>query len=41
VRERVHVVQRREIELERGRAVDAATAAVAHRGPFDGSLLMS
>jgi len=40
-RERMHVVQRRQIELERDRTVDASTSAVTHRGPFDGSLLMS
>jgi len=41
VRERVHVVQRREIELEPDRAVDAAATAVTHSGSFDGSFLMS
>jgi hypothetical protein len=37
----MHVVQRRQIELEPDRTVDASMSAVAHRGPFDGSLLMS
>ena len=40
-RERMYVVQRRQIELEPNRTVDAATSAVAHGGSFDGSLLMS
>jgi hypothetical protein len=41
VRERMNVVQRRKIEFERGGAIDAATPAVAHGGPFDCSLQMS
>ena len=41
VRQRMHVVQRGEIELEPSRAVDAATTAVSHGGSFDGSFLMS
>src|SRR5262245_58570582 len=41
VRQRLHVVERSEIELEPGGAIDAAPAAVAHRSAFDGSFLMS
>jgi hypothetical protein len=41
VRERVHMIQRREIELELRRAIDAATTTVAHRGVLDSSLLIS
>jgi hypothetical protein len=40
VRERMYMIQRREIEFEPDRAVDAATTAVAHSGSFDGSFLM-
>jgi hypothetical protein len=36
----MHVIERREIELERGGAVDTATSAVAHRGALDRSLLV-
>lgn len=39
VRERVHVIERREIELQCGSAIDASAAAVAHRGVFDRSFL--
>src|SRR5262245_53940126 len=41
MRQRLHVVERSEIELEPGGAVDTAPAAVAHRSAFDGSFLMS
>jgi hypothetical protein len=41
VRERLNVIERSEIELEPGGAVDTAPATVAHRGAFDGSFLMS
>src|SRR5215468_1118755 len=41
MRQRLHVVECSEIELEPGGAVDAAPAAVAHRSAFDGSFLMS
>jgi hypothetical protein len=40
-RQWMYVVKRRKVELERRRAVHATAAAVAHRGAFDGSLLMS
>ena len=39
VRQRMHVVERREVEFEWRAAVHAAPAAVAHRGSFDRSLL--
>jgi len=41
VRQRLHVVECSEIELEPGGAVDAAPATVAHRSAFDGSFLVS
>ena len=41
VRQRLHMVECCEIELEPGGAVDTAPATVAHRGAFDGSFLMS
>ena len=41
VRKWLHVVQRGEIEFERGGAVDAPAAAVAHGGAFDRSFQMS
>ena len=37
--ERMHVIQRGDVELERGGAVDAAPAAITHRGSLDRSLL--
>ena len=39
VRQRVHVVERCRLEIELGGAVDAAPAAVAHGGSFDGALV--
>jgi len=39
-RQRMNVVERREVELERRRAIDAASAAVAHSGALDRSLLV-
>jgi hypothetical protein len=41
VGERVHVVERRNFEVERRGAVHAAAAAITHRGSLDRSLLMS
>lgn len=41
VRQRVHVVERREIELEKRGAVDAAPSAVAHGGALDRAFLVS
>jgi hypothetical protein len=41
VRERIDVIERREIKLERGGAIDTAAAAVAHRGALDRALLIS
>lgn len=41
VRQRMHVIERGVIEIERRRAIDAAAAAVAHGGPLDRSLLVS
>jgi len=38
--QRMHVIERREVELELRPAVDAAATAVAHRGSLDRSLLM-
>jgi len=39
VRQWIHVVERRGLEIELGGAVDAAPAAVAHGGSFDGALV--
>ena len=39
-RQRMDVVERREVELERRGAVDASSAAIAHRGALDRSFLM-
>lgn len=39
LRERVYMVDRCEVEIEGGAAVDAATAAVAHHGPFQGAFM--
>ena len=41
VREGIDVVERREIKLQRRRAVHTTPAAVPHRRAFDGALLMS
>jgi hypothetical protein len=41
VRQRMHVIERREIEVEGRGAVDTAPSAVAHRGAFDRALLMA
>jgi hypothetical protein len=41
VRERMDMVERREVEVERRRAVDAAASAIAHRGALDRPLLIS
>jgi hypothetical protein len=41
VRERVHVIECGEIELERGGAIHAAMSAVAHGGALDRALLGS
>lgn len=41
VRERVHVVERREVEVEGRGAVDTAASTVAHRRALDRSLLMA
>lgn len=40
VRQRIHVIQRREVELERSGAVHTAPAAIAHGGPLDRSFLL-
>src|SRR5438067_2046773 len=40
VRQRIHVIQRREVELESRGAVHAAAAAVAHCGSLDRPLLV-
>jgi hypothetical protein len=39
VGEWVDVIEGRRAEIERNAAIDAATAAVAHRGSFDGALI--
>ena len=41
VRQRIHVIERREIEFQRFGAVHTAPAAVAHRCALDRSLLMA
>lgn len=41
VRQRIDVIERREVELERFGAVHAAPAAVAHRRALDGPLLVT
>lgn len=41
VGQRVHMVERREVEFERRATVDAASAAVAHRGSLDRSFLVA
>src|SRR5262245_13849967 len=41
VGQRMHVVERREVEVEGRGAVDTASSAVAHRGALDGALLMA
>ena len=41
VRQRMHVVERREIEVEGRGAVDATSSAIAHRGAFDRALLVA
>ena len=41
VRQRIHVIERGEVELQGRGAVHAAAAAVAHRGSLDRPLLMS
>jgi len=41
VREGMDVVQRSQLEVERGSAVDATATAVAHRGALDRALLMA
>ena len=38
---RIHVVERREIKLERRAAIHTAASAVPHRGSFDGAFLMA
>ena len=40
VRQRMHVVERRKIEVERRGAVDASSSTVAHCGTFDRALLV-
>jgi hypothetical protein len=39
--ERENVIDRGEVELERGGAIDTAPAAVTHHGVFDGALLVA
>ena len=39
MRQRMHVIERGELELERSSAIHAASAAVPHRGSFDRPLL--
>src|SRR5215212_10038711 len=41
MRQRMHVIERGELELKRSGAVHAASAAVAHRGSFDRPFLRS
>jgi hypothetical protein len=40
VRQRVDVIECREVELERRCAVDAASSAITHRGALDRSFLL-
>jgi hypothetical protein len=40
VRQRIHVIERGEVELERGGAIHAPSAAIAHCGPLDRSFLL-
>src|SRR5690348_17327590 len=41
VRERVNVVERGKVEVERRRAIDTAASTIAHRRALDRSLLMA
>jgi hypothetical protein len=41
VRQRVHVIQRREIEIQRRGAVNTPAAAVTHGSALDGALLVA
>src|SRR4030095_12643155 len=41
VRERVHVIERREIEIKLRSAIHAPASAVAHRGALDRALLVA
>lgn len=41
VSQRVHMVEGREVELQRQATIDAASAAIAHSGSFDCSFLVA